>query len=107
MLFQLDGGWLALRSLPLLSKALLEKCSQKFSCEQGSLWTRIMEGGWGDFQVKTSISIANGQLTKFWIDEWCWETKLKDCILTLFAITIHRDAWVVYYWDDGKGTKPG
>ena len=63
--------------------------------------------GWGDFQVKTGISIANGQLTKFWIDEWCWETKLKDCILTLFAITIHRDAWVVYYWDDGKGTKPG
>ncbi|RVW43786.1 hypothetical protein CK203_074030 [Vitis vinifera] len=40
------------------------------------------------------------------VNEWCWETKLKDCILTLFAITIHRDAWVVYYWDDGKGTKP-
>ena len=57
--------------------------------------------------MKSSMFIVDGQLTKFWIDEWCPEMKLKDYILILFAITIHRDAWVVYYWDARNGTKAG
>ena len=58
-----------------------------------SLWKNIWLG-WEIFSCHTRLVLGDGSWSRFWHDQWCGDTKLKDDFPVLYSIAREKDASV-------------
>ena len=58
-----------------------------------SLWKNI-RAGWESFSSHTRLVLGDGSWIRFWHDQWCGDTKLKEEFPVLFSIACEKDASV-------------
>ena len=62
------------------------------------VWKEIRKE-WESFSPTTMCSVRNGRRVQFWKDFWCGEEPLALTFLSLFSLTINKEAMVAYLWD--------
>lgn len=45
------------------------------------------------------FSVGNGRRIRFWLDSWCGDEALCNSFLSLFALVVSKEEWVVEVWD--------
>ena len=54
---------------------------------------------WDIVGTRISFLVGNGRRVRFWRDRWCGDSPLSVSFPTLFALALHKEAWVVDIWD--------
>ncbi|KAJ9674040.1 hypothetical protein PVL29_023536 [Vitis rotundifolia] len=120
-----------------MNRALLSKWNWRFANERRAFWKKVIskkygveEGNWCTRAVserygvglwkairnewlflkdRLAYQVGNGRRVKFWKDKWCGDEPPCESFLSLYSISLSKDAWVSDVWNsnsDGEGWTP-